>query len=143
MPRARALLTLLVAFGLLLAGCGGGEEPATVRSPAVRLVLDDFSITPQEVHVRPSERLRFDDKGRLRLKLVATNRGRLTHNVRIQLPPKEPGQRPEAVTGTEVAQPGERVEEKVRLRPGTYRLICTLANHDDLGQFGKLVVHGT
>ena len=26
------------------------------------------------------------------------------------------------------------------LQPGTYRLVCTIANHDDLGQYGTLKV---
>ena len=26
------------------------------------------------------------------------------------------------------------------LRPGEYELVCTLTNHDDLGQWGTLVV---
>ena len=37
-------------------------------------------------------------------------------------------------------QPGETGEPiKVTLTPGTYRLVCTIANHDDLGQYGTLV----
>ena len=36
--------------------------------------------------------------------------------------------------------PGERVETEFTIRPGTYRLVCTIANHDDLGQIGTLIV---
>ena len=40
-------------------------------------------------------------------------------------------------------QPGERAEAiKVTLLPGEYRLVCTIANHDDLGQYGTLKVQG-
>ena len=40
-------------------------------------------------------------------------------------------------------QAGESAEPiKVVLTPGTYRLVCTIANHDDLGQYGELVVEG-
>ena len=38
-------------------------------------------------------------------------------------------------------QPGERAPPiKVTLLPGEYRLVCTIANHDDLGQYGSLKV---
>jgi hypothetical protein len=30
----------------------------------------------------------------------------------------------------------------VRLNPGTYRMRCSLANHDDLGMYGTLLVRG-
>ncbi len=38
-------------------------------------------------------------------------------------------------------QPGE-VERRDRRpsSPGKYRLVCTIANHDDLGQYGELQV---
>ena len=43
--------------------------------------------------------------------------------------------------GTRTAQPGETVTTTFpQLEPGTYRLACTIANHDDLGQYGKLIV---
>ena len=29
------------------------------------------------------------------------------------------------------------------LKPGKYRLTCTIANHDDLGQYGELKVVGS
>jgi len=28
----------------------------------------------------------------------------------------------------------------VTLKPGKYRLLCTIANHDNLGQYGELKV---
>jgi hypothetical protein len=28
----------------------------------------------------------------------------------------------------------------VQLEPGKYRLVCTIANHDNLGQYGELKV---
>jgi uncharacterized cupredoxin-like copper-binding protein len=38
-------------------------------------------------------------------------------------------------------QPGQTAAPvKVTLAPGEYRLVCTIANHDDLGQFGTLTV---
>jgi hypothetical protein len=32
------------------------------------------------------------------------------------------------------------VRTAVTLKPGKYRLVCTIANHDNLGQYGELKV---
>ena len=43
--------------------------------------------------------------------------------------------------GTRSTQPGESASMTFEnLEPGEYRLACTIANHDDLGQYGTLVV---
>jgi plastocyanin len=39
-----------------------------------------------------------------------------------------------------VAQPGAVVERQVRLKPGTYRFVCTVANHRALGMQATLRV---
>jgi plastocyanin len=39
-----------------------------------------------------------------------------------------------------VAQPGAVVDRTVRLRPGVYRFVCTVANHAALGMQARLVV---
>jgi len=39
-----------------------------------------------------------------------------------------------------VAQPGTVVDREVRLRPGTYRLVCSVANHRALGMQATLRV---
>ena len=41
-------------------------------------------------------------------------------------------------------QPGEaaRADQGRRSRRATYRIVCTIANHDDLGQYGKLIDRG-
>ena len=45
------------------------------------------------------------------------------------------------VGGTRSTQPGESASVTFEdLEPGEYRLACTIANHDDLGQYGTLVV---
>ena len=41
---------------------------------------------------------------------------------------------------TPTAHPGEVVRTSVTLKPGKYRLVCTIANHDNLGQYGELKV---
>ena len=39
-----------------------------------------------------------------------------------------------------VAQPGQTVDEEFKLRPGTYRLTCAVANHAELGMEATLRV---
>jgi uncharacterized cupredoxin-like copper-binding protein len=41
---------------------------------------------------------------------------------------------------TKTLFPGETGQTTVDLGPGKYRLVCTIANHDNLGQYGELKV---
>jgi hypothetical protein len=129
-PRSSALAAASAALALALGGCG---EPAAVKTdrPIVRLTVDEYRIVPQNVVVNPG-----------RLKIVVRNIGRLTHNLVIQIPPKKFRARPIEVARIETMQPQEEgAPIKVTLAPGrTYRLVCTIGNHDDLGQYGTLRV---
>lgn len=127
-PRAVPALLVAATLAVALPACGEPDVVATDR-PAIRLTLEEYRIVPQRLSVREG-----------RLKLIARNTGRLAHNVRVQVPPEGPGDRGQVVEGTPTAQPGERVTEKVTLRPGRYRLVCTIQNHDDLGMQGELIV---
>jgi uncharacterized cupredoxin-like copper-binding protein len=132
MSRSTTAAAALIALVLVLAGCGDGDTFSSDR-PILRLTLDEYRIVPQDVVVKPG-----------RMKFVVRNAGRLTHNLVIQIPPKTPDAKPEQLTPTSrtaTMQPGQTAEPiKVTLRPGEYRLVCTIANHDDLGQFGTLTV---
>jgi plastocyanin len=132
MPLSHVLTPLLAALAaaLALSGCGGDESVA-VDGRTLRLRLDEYRIQPQDVRV---------EAGRLRI--VATNVGRLTHNVKIVKEDKTDLEAPvKEVGGTRSTQPGESAAVTFEdLEPGEYRLACTIANHDDLGQYGSLVV---
>ena len=131
MPLRRArthLAPLALVAPALLGGCGGAE-PVRVTGGTLRATLDEYLVEPQDVSVPPG-----------RLRLVARNEGRLSHNLRVVVPAEEPGDQPRTVGGTATARPGETVQATVTLRPGRYELVCTLANHDDLGQYGTLIV---
>ncbi len=118
----------LAATIVLLAGCGADRPtPALHRTIGVR--LDEYRIVPEAI-TAPAGRLR----------IIARNRGRLTHNVKVQTIPSDPEQQPDVLGGTDTLQPGERDEKSIVLRPGRYELVCTIGNHDDLGQFGTLTV---
>ena len=124
------MAALLAVPALLLGGCGNDDALRTDR-PVLRVTLDEYRIVPQNVIVKPG-----------RTKLIVRNTGRLTHNLAIQVP-EGPGGKPLDIPGGRVGtmQPGETGEPiKVNLEQGEYRLVCTIANHDDLGQYGDLTV---
>ncbi len=130
------LAGLAVAFTLALAlpSLGGPEQVRSER-PQVEFTVDEYTLTPSDLSVRPGK-----------MKFVLRNEGRLTHNVRVETIPDD-GDRgrpacPDRPCGTPTAQPGERVEGKLTLEPGVYRLTSTIGNQDDLGLNGRLVVEG-
>jgi plastocyanin len=130
MSRSFLMAAALAALAVGLGGCGDDDVFRTDR-PILRVTLDEYRIVPQNVVVKPG-----------RMKLTVRNRGRLTHNLAVQIP-QGPDGKPVDVPGgrTDTMQPGETGEPiKVTLEPGEYRLVCTIANHDDLGQFGVLKV---
>jgi hypothetical protein len=97
-------------LGALLAGCG--SDPVFVDSSVLRL----------------------------RLKIVAVNTGILTHNVRVEEDHPDHRGNPIVLGGTATAHPGDSVSGKVILKRGRYRLVDTIANHKDLGDYATLIV---
>jgi plastocyanin len=133
MPAARLLAAVVLACALAVAAAGCGDDPVTIEGRTLRLRLDEYRIMPQDVRVHPG-----------RLRIVATNVGRLTHNVKIvRQNPADLEAPPEEIGGTRSMQPGESASVTFEhLKPGKYRLACTIGNHDDLGQYGTLIVSG-
>lgn len=130
MSRSTTAALALAALALMLPGCGGGDVVRTDR-PILRVTLDEYRIVPQTVEVQAG-----------RMKFVVRNTGRLTHNLVVQEPEGLDG-RPLNIAKVDTMQPGQTASPiKVTLSPGEYRLVCTIANHDDLGQFGTLTVQG-
>lgn len=125
---ARLLPVLLLAA----AGTGGCGDPAPipVLNRTIGLRLDEYRILPQAVSAPAGQ-----------LRLIMRNNGILTHNVQVEtIPPVDSDERPEVIARTETTHAGERAEITFTVEPGTYRLRCTIANHDDLGQTATLVV---
>ena len=118
----------LAVVALLAAGCGDDEVFRTDR-PILRITVDEYRIVPQNIEIKAG-----------RMKFVVRNAGRLTHNLVIQVP-EGPDGKPAPIDRVATMQPGQTAKPiKVTLAPGEYRLACTIANHDDLGQFGTLKV---
>jgi plastocyanin len=123
---------LLLPVALTLApaallGCGG--DVTEIESRTLRVQLTEYRLDPQDVRVKAG-----------RLRLVAVNRGRLNHNVHVvRQDPDDRERSPEDLGGTQTTKPGESLGETITdLEPGEYRIVCTVANHDDLGMYGTL-----
>jgi uncharacterized cupredoxin-like copper-binding protein len=127
--RATALLAALTVLGT--SGCGSDVAYERAAHRRVEVVLDEYRVTPERISVRAG-----------RVTIVARDRGHLTHNLQVVA-----FRRPRS--GEEVRRfgasiktlfPGQSGTTTLSLGPGKYRLICTLANHDNLGQWAELKV---
>jgi uncharacterized cupredoxin-like copper-binding protein len=122
---------LLVALAVLpTGGCGA---IAYTRAPdrRVELRLDEYRVLPEHIEVRAG-----------RITFAARNRGRLTHNLGVVQFKRPLGDEEEKQYGhpTKTLFPGQSAQIAVELKPGKYRLVCTIANHDNLGQYAELKV---
>src|SRR4051794_148765 len=127
--RTTPLLSAL-AVPALPGACGSDAPYAPASGHAVSLRLDEYRVLPQRVTV-PAGRVR----------IIARNVGRLTHNVAVVQFDRPLGEDEEKqYARTRTAHPGQVVQTAVNLKPGKYRLVCTIANHDNLGQYGDLKV---
>jgi plastocyanin len=120
-PTRRSLALLLAAAAL--AGCGSGP---TVREKtgSFTVTLDDYLIRPQQIRVPRAGRLT----------VTVHNIGRLGHTFRIR-------SANHIVLAVTTIPPGGTKTRTFRLAPGHYTTFCALANHEELGMHGTLVVH--
>jgi plastocyanin len=122
-------LAVPCAIVLCLAGCGGDDDDAPVRSVTVNpnstleVVGDEYSFDPGEVVVRGA--------GPLTIRL--RNDGDLAHNLRVE-------RQGEDVGGTPTFPGGQTQSGRVNLEHGNYELICTVGDHAELGMTGTLQV---
>ena len=120
MPHARMALLLLTAT--FLTACGSPVRTVKVPDNRASFTLDDFFIAPQKVRVKPG-----------RVTFTAVNRGRTTHSLRVTDGVHD------LLTITTL-HPGERGSATATLRRGRYKLYDAIANHEQLGASGTLVV---
>ena len=129
MPRRPCAILALLGALAVLTGCAG-DTPVTDRDAVLHLKLDEYRIRPQAIRVRAGV-----------LRIIARNEGRLTHNVRVEESTDTEAATPLVYATTPTAFPGRTVASKrFRLLPGTYRLVCSIGNHENLGQYAELVV---
>jgi uncharacterized cupredoxin-like copper-binding protein len=130
MTGGRLTLLLLATAALGAAGCG---DVAYTHAPdrRVEVRLDEYRVLPEHIQVTAG-----------RITLVARNTGRLTHNLVVVQFKRPLGDDVEKQYGepTKTLFPGQTASTTVDLKPGKYRLICTISNHDNLGQYAELKV---
>jgi plastocyanin len=126
----RSLIAALTVAAAALAGCGDDTPYVPAKGRTLRLRLDEYRILPSRITAPAG-----------RVTIVARDVGRLTHNVAIVQFDRPLGEDEEKqYARTRTAHPGDVVRTTVTLRPGKYRIVCTIANHDNLGQYGELKV---
>lgn len=114
---AAALLT--GAFGLLRP-----HQPtaARARGNRIAIALGDYRLKPQRVVAH---------RGLLTIEL--RDAGRVPHAFHLL--------RGDRVTGRQrTLKPGAAGVLTVHVRPGSYRMLCPLSNHSELGMYGTLTV---
>ena len=115
----RALVCAGLAMGALLAAAGTW---AATSSTAVGVRLDEFTVAAYRKHV-PAGTVRFN----------VTNAGEDPHDLAVR-----DGRRRIVARLRELA-PGERATLRVRLRrTGVYRLLCTIADHEERGMLTRV-----
>jgi uncharacterized cupredoxin-like copper-binding protein len=130
MPKALPSLLAALTVAVVAAGCGADAPYTPARGHVVRLRLDEYRVLPERITVPAG-----------RVDIVARDAGRLTHNVAVVQFDRPLGEDEEKqYARTPTAHPGDVVRTSVTLRPGKYRIVCTIANHDNLGQYGELKV---
>jgi uncharacterized cupredoxin-like copper-binding protein len=127
----RRLAALPLLGALVLAGCGAGQSYTSAKDGVLHISLDEYRISPENFTIPAG-----------RVHIVAVNKGRLTHNVTIESWDTQAGEEPTQYGRTDTLHPGGHGSEQkpISLKPGKYRITCTIGNHDDLGQYGELKV---
>jgi plastocyanin len=106
---------------VLTGGCGS-PDPVTEKGRTIHVKLEEFRFVPQTIHATPG-----------RTTITVEDAGVLAHNLKLL-------RRGVEVGGTDTIQHGQTATTTVTLKKGTYRMVCTIANHDDLGMYGSIVV---
>jgi plastocyanin len=121
-PTRTPPLALAAALALVFAsGCGGTKPVRETR--AFTVTLDDYLIRPQDIRVPKGERLT----------VTVHNSGRLGHTFRIRTANHN-------VMNITTIPPNGTKSRSFELAPGKYTMYCALANHEELGMSGTLVV---
>jgi plastocyanin len=123
----RRLALTLALCSLLVAACGDDDDSGrTVTTPAnerLPVVAAEYSFDPSAIQV----------SGAGRLTLTLRNEGSLAHNLKLFRGDEEIG-------GTSTLQAGRSASVRLNLQHGSYRMVCTVGDHEQLGMKGTVVV---
>jgi plastocyanin len=98
----------------------------TVTAPAggtLRVVADEYSFDPSTIVL----------KGAGTLTVRLENKGSLAHNLKVL-------RGDEQIGGTPAMPGGRTASARLDLGHGTYRIICSVGDHEELGMHGTLRV---
>jgi plastocyanin len=120
--RSAVPLCILLAT---LTGCGDDDVPlrtVTVGgAQPIRVNGDEYRFDPGRIVVR----------GAAPVRITLVNRGTLAHNLNVF-----DGER--RLAGVRSFPPGEERSLRFDAPPGAYRIVCTVADHEELGMAGEL-----
>jgi len=123
----RRFALTLVLCSLLLAACGDDDEAGrTVTAPAnakLRVVADEYSFDPSTIVL----------SGAGTLTLTLRNQGSLAHNLKLFRGDEESG-------GTPTLPAGGSESTRLNIEHGSYKMVCTVGDHEELGMTGTLRV---
>jgi plastocyanin len=115
----------------LLASCGGGDEQPAKGRAVTGPADHGVTITAREYSFDPAKVVVTGGGGKLRITLA--NRGSLAHDVRVLKGGRDLG-------GTQSFEGRRPHSATVDLKPGRYRLICSVGDHAQLGMRASLEV---
>jgi plastocyanin len=122
----RSALTLALC-SLFVAGCGGDDDSGrTVTASAnskLRVIADEYSFDPSTIVL----------KGAGTLTLTLRNEGSLAHNLKVFRGDEE-------IDGTPTLPAGQSESTRLNLEHGSYRMVCTVGDHEQLGMRGTVQV---
>ncbi|MBA3299358.1 MAG: hypothetical protein H0U24_04670 [Thermoleophilaceae bacterium] len=129
--RAASVL-LFAGASILSAGCSDAPDDRPARSvtvppsKAVEIRAEEYRFDPGRVVVKEAG-------AGARLRIVMRNRGKLAHNLNVRKEDRD-------LASIRSFPPGQERAVSASLTPGDYELVCTVADHEDLGMVGKLEV---
>ena len=121
-PLQRAQLLLAAGAAAALTSCGDPPRATLVEHGPVALTMRDYRFVPQRLRAPAGE-----------VEVRVANRGRLPHALQLRLDGRERLRIPTVL-------PGRRGSASARLPAGRYRFACPIANHEELGMHGVLIL---
>ena len=127
MKPTKPFRTLVVLAALVAAACGGasaGSDDA-VTPQSVTIMLSEFAISPAQVSVPAGTPIDFS----------VMNMGAATHTLAVETPDG-------TLASGDIAAGATGSLSVPALDAGTYRIVCTVPGHSDLGMKATLAVGG-
>ncbi len=96
----------------------------------IRVELREFATNPQNVSEKAGN-----------VEIYATNRGSQVHNLQVEtIVSRSSDEKATLLLAIQARQPGQTKSGNATLPPGQYRWRSSIANDDDLGMYGVIVV---